>query len=265
VYGINSTLQLTGNTIVNNWALVHGGGIYLRYGGYSAIEKCLIAGNESENGGGVYMYNHSDAEFVNCTIADNTVSGWAGGIYTSTFSYPVVMNTIVFGNGAGTYPNLFSSGDDSFTVSFSDIEGGWLGEGNIDGSPLFADPLNGDYNLTWANYPAADSTKSPCIDAGNPQASYNDPDGTRNDMGAFYFDQSLPAITDLQIEISGNDAVLSWSPVTSALEYRIYSSPSPYFEPGGEPMMIINAPDTSAAISEVISEQNLFFKIICGN
>lgn len=265
MYGINSTLQLTGNIIIDNWALVHGGGIYLRYGGFSTIEKCLIAENESENAGGVYMYNHSGAEFVNCTIADNTVSGWAGGIYTSTFSYPVVMNTIVFGNGAGTYPSLFSTGDDSFTVTFSDIEGGWLGEGNIDGGPLFADPLNEDYSLTWANYPAADSTKSPCIDAGNPDPIYNDPDNTRNDMGAFYFNQFLPGITNLRIEISGNDAVLSWSTVIGALEYRIYSSSLPYFEPGGAPMMIIYAPDTSATISEVISEQNMFLKIICGN
>ena len=31
---------------------------------------------------------------------------------------------------------------------------------------------------------------SPCIDKGDPDPIYNDPDGTRNDMGAYYFDQS---------------------------------------------------------------------------
>jgi hypothetical protein len=36
--------------------------------------------------------------------------------------------------------------------------------------------VDGDYHLAFG---------SPCIDAGNPAAEYNDPDGSRNDMGAF--------------------------------------------------------------------------------
>ncbi|MCK4311361.1 MAG: hypothetical protein KAW88_01350 [Candidatus Cloacimonetes bacterium] len=50
------------------------------------------------------------------------------------------------------------------------------GEGNIDADPLFVDPDNGDYHL---------QTGFPCIDAGNPDPQYNDPDATRNDMGAY--------------------------------------------------------------------------------
>ncbi len=34
-------------------------------------------------------------------------------------------------------------------------------------------------------------TKSPCIDTGNPDPQYNDPDGTRNDMGAYYKDHDV--------------------------------------------------------------------------
>jgi hypothetical protein len=44
-------------------------------------------------------------------------------------------------------------------VVYSDIEGGFSGEGNIDADPLFADSANGDYTLT---------TCSPAIDAGDP-------------------------------------------------------------------------------------------------
>jgi hypothetical protein len=43
----------------------------------------------------------------------------------------------------------------------------------------------GDYRLT---------SESPCIDAGNPDIKFNDPDETRNDMGAFYFPQSQSAV-----------------------------------------------------------------------
>jgi hypothetical protein len=36
--------------------------------------------------------------------------------------------------------------------------------------------------------------RSPCIDAGNPDPLFNDPDGTRNDMGALYYDQAPTAV-----------------------------------------------------------------------
>lgn len=84
---------------------------------------------------------------------------------------------------------------DSVAVLYSDVQDGvdnvlvaadhgqlnilrW-GDGNIDADPLFLDPNNRDYRLT---------ENSPCIDAGDPD-SPPDPDGTRADMGAFYFHQ----------------------------------------------------------------------------
>jgi len=57
------------------------------------------------------------------------------------------------------------------------------GLGIIDADPFFFDAANGDYHL---------HAGSPCIDAGNPNPQYNDPDGTRNDMGVYYYDQSGP-------------------------------------------------------------------------
>ena len=52
----------------------------------------------------------------------------------------------------------------------------WL-EGNIDQDPLFLNPDEDDFHLT---------ENSPCIDTGDPHYP-PDPDGTRADMGAFYF------------------------------------------------------------------------------
>ena len=43
-------------------------------------------------------------------------------------------------------------------VTYSDIQGGYAGEGNIDADPLFVAPDDGDYHL---------SAGSPCIDAGS--------------------------------------------------------------------------------------------------
>ena len=50
------------------------------------------------------------------------------------------------------------------------------GPNGISLDPMFNDPITHDYTLIPA---------SPCIDAGHPDPQYNDPDGTRNDMGAF--------------------------------------------------------------------------------
>jgi hypothetical protein len=51
------------------------------------------------------------------------------------------------------------------------------GTGSIEKPPRFADAANGDFAL--------DPLLSPCVDAGDPDPAWNDPDGTRNDMGAF--------------------------------------------------------------------------------
>ena len=85
---------------------------------------------------------------------------------------------------------------DYATVTFSDIQGGFPGEGNIDANPLFADADNGDYHLmsqagrwdpesqTWV----LDELTSPCIDAGDPASDRTAelwPHGERINMGAF--------------------------------------------------------------------------------
>ena len=66
-------------------------------------------------------------------------------------------------------------------MSYSDIEGGWTGTGNIDADPLFVDATSGDYRL---------GVGSPCIDKGTSAgAPDTDIDGTPRDsapdMGAY--------------------------------------------------------------------------------
>ena len=57
----------------------------------------------------------------------------------------------------------------------------------ISGDPLFIDPGNGDFHI---------HVGSPCKDAGDPDTQYNDPDGTRSDMGAYYFPQLSGTISE---------------------------------------------------------------------
>jgi hypothetical protein len=116
----------------------------------------------------------------------------------------------------------------SITATYSDIQGGWTGTDNIDDDPLFVDPANGDFHLTWANFPIPDSTMSPCIDAGDP-ASPLDPDGTIADMGAYYFHHTiaLDPPQNVIIEIIGADVQISWNAVAEANSYKIYAADDP--------------------------------------
>jgi len=72
-------------------------------------------------------------------------------------------------------------------VAYCDVQGGWEGLGNIDADPIFVGPEREDFNIRW---------HSPCIDAGDPDFPL-DPDGTRSDIGAFYFNQGVLGIVEL--------------------------------------------------------------------
>jgi hypothetical protein len=94
---------------------------------------------------------YANLTFSNSTIANNTESG-----IEIIGSNPFVVNTIIWGNAGDAIAVADTSAP---VVLYSDIEGGFSGEGNIDADPLFADSANGDYTLT---------TCSPAIDAGDP-------------------------------------------------------------------------------------------------
>jgi hypothetical protein len=149
------------------------------------ISHCTIAGNWSKshapdefggkidgNGGGVYCHGGSPT-IISCTIAGNSADDCGGGIYSES-GIPELVNCILWYNSAPKEPEI--SGNVS--VSYSNIKGGFIGDGNIDTVPLFVDPNNGDYHLKsqagrWdANSQSwvKDDVTSPCIDAGEPMS-----------------------------------------------------------------------------------------------
>ena len=182
-------LTISGNT-VSGTMYVYGGGIYCAESNPS-LENVTISGNTASGsmyayGGGIYC-DWSSPSLQNVTITDNSnAMGTGGGIYCSNFSFPNLVNSIFWNNSPEEITLYMSS---MVEITYSDIEGGYAGTGNIDADPLFVDAGNGDYHLT---------EDSPCIDAGDP-ASPLDPDGTTADMGAWFYDQGS-AIEDNEIE-----------------------------------------------------------------
>ena len=204
----NSNVLLRNNVIDNNYCGSSAGGIYIAYS-TALIDSNIISNNTAlEYGGGIY-FNRSQVTLKHnliinnnayitsglhdllsdLIISSNTIYGneslpncWA--LFISQDGGDTLLNNIIWGNNEN---NIGIMGD-TINILYNNIEGGWPGEGNIDADPLFVDPDNGDFHLSWANYPIDDSTKSPCIDTGAPWSPY-DPDSTIADMGALLFDQ----------------------------------------------------------------------------
>jgi hypothetical protein len=133
----------------------HGGRFV--YFNYATIVNSIIAGNQNSGISG-------DMPTVrNCTIVGNRQHGISARDSTVT-------NSIIYYNGPdGALPQIDGF---SATVTYSDVQDSWPGDGNIDADPSFVesgywtdpgDPdatwVHGDYHLRW---------DSPCADAGDP-------------------------------------------------------------------------------------------------
>ncbi|MBI5787672.1 MAG: right-handed parallel beta-helix repeat-containing protein [Candidatus Schekmanbacteria bacterium] len=192
----NSSPLITDTVISNNFSN-EGGGIYCKNNSSPTFINCVISGNTAFYGGGLFVGEESIANIVNCTISGNTAVISGGGIVCSSsccYAEARVVNSILWGNvraviNVGTVSDeiyLAFSGN-SADITYSDIQGGWPGTGNIDADPMFTDQTAGDYRLL---------SNSPCINTGAgdkfayPQLPDHDFDGEKRpfksayDMGA---------------------------------------------------------------------------------
>ena len=221
VYCSESNAVFDSNVICRNVAAcmtwTRGAGMYLvDFNGI--LRNNEIYDNEgtsyvSAQGGGIYFVS-SQALVINNTICRNRVMGialpipdppipepsYGGGIYDVSYPHSQIVNCIVWGNnadeGQDIHPAMLPS------VTYSLIEGGYEGEGNIDEYPWFRRLAWRDYRLMSRN--CGYSYDSPCIDAGNPVIYDSLLDcswglgGTRSDMGAFGGGDSALVAVDLE-------------------------------------------------------------------
>jgi hypothetical protein len=218
--------------IINNRA-IFGGGIFATNGSIPTLINCFLMGNESTFGGGAYhlgsnavyrnvliagnkavgggVYNNgSSAIFTNVTIAAN--GGNNGGIFNSA-SNPVVKNSILWGN-------IGPFNDTQSTITYSIVEGGYTGLGNLNLNPQFVNLIaNGLSPNTSGDYQLPNT--SPAIDAGNNGViTLTDRDLIENsrrysggivDMGAYEFQGSRVGGTIISITSGNWENGSTWS------------------------------------------------------
>lgn len=138
------------------------GGIEIFGGSTTKVYDCLFTGNLSTGagGGGAIFISGSAASVRGCTVTGNTSNVNAtAGILISGAGSPTVANTIVyFNSGPGGAQGATNQIAGAAIVSYSCVQGGVAGTGNVSGDPLFTNAGAGDFTL---------AAGSPGTDAGN--------------------------------------------------------------------------------------------------
>ena len=100
------------------------------------MTNCIIANNfASEYGGAFYNYLSSPI-LINCTLSGNANSyDEGGGMYNEYKSSPVITNSILWENSS--LPIVNDSSTSNPVITYTDIQYGYAGTGNIDADPLF--------------------------------------------------------------------------------------------------------------------------------
>ena len=196
--------------------------------GPAKIQRCVFVGNEAKNraqnrGGAVAFHNFTNdtAQVVNTLFRDNI--GYGGGaVFVNNATVAISNVTAVsnisvnadFGGALGqdvsdetvqVINSIFWDNStteilptDNVTVRYSNVQGGFDGEGNLDTDPLFADGIYLHLLSTTAYYDGGyfsggewlrAAVHSPLIDAGDPASSWAlEPHphyGERINMGAY--------------------------------------------------------------------------------
>ena len=166
-----------------------GGAFDIASGGNVRFERCLFTGNTAARAGALEIFNSTGPVVSNCVFVGNTATGngGGGGVWLGSGGNPRVSNCTIVGNSSTTqavggirvqnaagatvancviWDNAGPAGaqgadnqvNSAADVTWSIVEGGFAGTGNLALDPLLANIAGGDVSPTAA---------SPGIDAGS--------------------------------------------------------------------------------------------------
>jgi hypothetical protein len=144
-----------------------GGGMYNDFYCSPFLTNCIFAGNYSIMAGALGNDGTSSPTLSHCVFANNEAWDKGAAIYNGSHSasaaanLPTIINCISYGNKVTTAPgpaDLEVWHDNFADITYSIIEEGYAGIGNLSADPRFADMANYDVSLL---------NSSPAIDAGS--------------------------------------------------------------------------------------------------
>lgn len=156
--------------------------------------NCLFDRNSASFAAGLRNGSTSVATLINCTLAANDAEFDSAGLLNEAGCNATLENCIVWGNTAPASPQILNLG--SLSVSFSCVEGGFAGVGNISTNPRFTNPAAAHFAV---------GHRSPCADAGRNDAL---PPGTLLDLPGNARFAEWPSVPDTGIPGNGHAAVI---------------------------------------------------------
>jgi PKD repeat protein len=156
---------------VSAYSICNGGGIQ----GFNAcVKNCLISENYCNSFAGAYSEEGS--------YYDEAISYGGGIMGCNSINNTIVLNNVttnpamqIYINGSGcfsgsnknciVYDNTGAPQISNATTTYSCVQGGYTGLGNISSDPMFINGIQGNYYLK--QYPCQ-TQQSPCVDAGSP-------------------------------------------------------------------------------------------------
>ncbi len=112
-------------------------------------------------GGGMAVYQSSPVTLTNCTLRYNAATVRGGGLYNE-FADVTVKNSIVWGNTPDQIGSFGSGGAPA--VTYSDVQGGYAGTGNIAETPRFINLFNAHLKEDSPAIDSADPLGAPAMD-----------------------------------------------------------------------------------------------------
>ena len=100
--------------------------------------NCLFTNNTADEGAAIAnMADNCSPNIVNCTFSANDAGATGGIVRNFANSTPAYTNCIFWGNASTTPNTVIVDSPPGATVTYSIVEGGYPGTGNMDIDPVF--------------------------------------------------------------------------------------------------------------------------------
>ncbi|MDD2889174.1 MAG: FlgD immunoglobulin-like domain containing protein [bacterium] len=179
-----------GNTIVTGFRIIKDDTSTSTFGYFDSLYVTFVRNVFIGHYAAIHCMENGHPTVINNTIINNVAHGIIFGINAE----PIIKNNIISSNTNGI--SFYSGATPLADIGFNDFWNNGMNyngygfqdtigaKGNISQNPLFVDTTVKNFHL---------KPGSACIDAGDSSLGNKDPDGTRIDIGAFFFNQDTTA------------------------------------------------------------------------
>ena len=170
-FDTNGTTVTWESCIFTNNSASRAGAIESFGSSQTKITNCVFRLNKAtstNSGGAIWAGTTSTVTIRDSTFVGNTTTATTGAGFYNTSGSSTLANCIFWGNtgsGGVTANNQITAAGGTNTVSYSLVQGGATGTGNVNVDPLFVNLATGDLHLQ-ATSPAIDAGSNSLIPAG---------------------------------------------------------------------------------------------------